>query len=1591
MILVGLLYLLLQQPRFQSWVVEKGIAYVENRLGTDLEVGEIDIDLFNKIALKQVYLEDKQGGTLLYADRIETSVRKLLWRESLLDIRTLEIDSIYLNLYRLENGDFNYQFVLDEFSSEDDKEETNEPSSLPDIRLDGLDIRNLRLDFMDGSEGLHVFADIPSIYLEVESMLLPSKELFLKELAIAYPEISLYKGAPSLVINASEQTEPEKPKDQTEKVDTIEEKSWLVKLDALFLEQAIIAYNDGPSQMVNDGSLNFKEILLEPLNVQVTNAVWAGDSLLASLDQFQFDEVSGFALDNVQAEIHYGQEGIYLRDLDVQTPHSKLQDQFGLQFKKWSDWSNFQKRVELDVVLKDSYIGLKDLEFFVPYFRQNDLSDRFRLIDKIELSGRIYDNYNNLYGKDIKLKAGQFTNFAGDFHLTSRPRWDSPLIDLEVSRLETHMDDLVVFLPDVSLPSNYRKLGNITFEGRYTGFWYDFVADGYVQTELGALRPNISMQLEGDATYSGELQLINFQMGEFLGDTERFGLVSLNAAVEGKGLNRDIIEANMDGTIEQFAFQGYSYENLKVDGVFSKNKFDGVLSSSDENFDLDFNGSFDLRSEVPVYSFNSTVRKLNLKELKLSEEDISLSFSGLVDFKGKTLDDFIGTGNLDDLTISKDGKEYELGKFDIASDLERQERSLVLESENVDANFEGEFRFADLVRGMGHFISKYFPNRFAADEANAGLLKDIKFSVDIKEPVQFGELFLKDLKEIGRGHLEGELDTESNYLDLQANLEGINFQGKQTDSLLLIAYTEKGFLHFDLSAEAFQYNEAVQVPEICIKADVKNGIMDLNASASQNESPNNLDLDALLYSKNDTFHLELKSLEATLANKNWKSEGGKIEFFDKENYSVEGIEFASEKGAVALSSLSLPDKRKNITQFEFDNFDLNELMGIIEKENLRVFGTLNGKGELTNIFDQPVITGDLKVDSAVIFSQHLGDVVASVVKRPGDSKLNIGGKVEGNDYEAFIGGTYDVGNKEEGIEPFLDLSVEVREFALAFMEGIIRGQISNTTGRANGDLRIYGSDLASPNIDGDLLLYGASTTIDFLQTHYSAATTKLRFDQHKIHLDDLVLYDKKLSGKEQNEAIANGYVDITDFGDVKVNVQIDSKNFLFLDTDRHDNDLFYGKVYAGGYVNLVGPLSDFNIDIFAKSNKGTGLKIPITDDTSVEEDRFFTFIKKGRELEDELEKEEEAISSNLSVNMKLELTTDAEIELIFDLQAGDIIRSRGHGEIEVGYSYDGLFDVFGNYTIDSGDYLFTMQNVVNKNFVLQPEGTIDFFGDPYEAIIDLSAIYTAKKTSLYQLMKDTEGTTSNNFDEMRKDLIDSEVILSLSGTLSAPEVDFQISIDEAASSIDNNARRRLTEINTDDDKNELNRQVFGLLVFNNYLPLNQFILDNEWTSEALQTTVSEFLSNQLTSLLSATLHEISPGSDISINWKNYTASDLDQAYDRNEIELVFSTRFLNDRVIVDVGGNFDVGENSEEIDNQVFLSDFVIQYKITDDGKYRIKVFTKTDRDILLGTSRRSGISLYVSEEFDDFRDLRKAFRERRTQRKERREKEEDL
>jgi hypothetical protein len=281
------------------------------------------------------------------------------------------------------------------------------------------------------------------------------------------------------------------------------------------------------------------------------------------------------------------------------------------------------------------------------------------------------------------------------------------------------------------------------------------------------------------------------------------------------------------------------------------------------------------------------------------------------------------------------------------------------------------------------------------------------------------------------------------------------------------------------------------------------------------------------------------------------------------------------------------------------------------------------------------------------------------------------------------------------------------------------------------------------------------------------------------------------------------------------------------------------------------------------------------------------------------------------------------------------------------------FKMYGDFTIEKGDYLFTLQNVINKKFKIKHGGNILWNGEPYNANINIEAIY-GLKTSLSSLV---DSTTSYYSTDDYKKRIPVECQVYLTDNLMNPNIRFDINLPTA----DEEAKTLLkTAINTEE---KLNKQFLSLLVLNSFMREQTSGVTNSSSTTSIGTvTASELLSNQLSHWLS----QISDDWDIGVNYR--PGDEISQ----DEVEVALSTQIFDDRVNID--GN--VGYGGQAIDQASnIVGDFSVDVKINKSGKLRVRAFNESNDKLQYEDAPYTqGVGIFYREEFNSFSELLNKF-----------------
>jgi hypothetical protein len=340
------------------------------------------------------------------------------------------------------------------------------------------------------------------------------------------------------------------------------------------------------------------------------------------------------------------------------------------------------------------------------------------------------------------------------------------------------------------------------------------------------------------------------------------------------------------------------------------------------------------------------------------------------------------------------------------------------------------------------------------------------------------------------------------------------------------------------------------------------------------------------------------------------------------------------------------------------------------------------------------------------------------------------------------------------------------------------------------------------------------------------------------------------------------------------------------------------------------------------------------------------------------------------------MNPNAKIDVIVDAASGDRISATGTGSLQMNIDLNGNFRMYGNYTIENGDYIFSFKGLLSRTFIINQGSTIAWNGDPSNANVSIAAIYNVPGgASLYDLVagqNETSGALTTQDAKLLRQREKTDVYLFLKGSLMHPDISYDIRLPDVGISTGSIAMTQLQQIRQ--NPNDLINQVAALLAFGQFIPPTSGS-NNAFLSGGLSSAgqwVSSQLSGVLNNLLGNTFKKL--GVNFNMNYSSYSANGgSNGVLQRNDVQFNLSKNIFNNRVHIEAGPSLDWGRGNtpQATSNSYFAGDFRFEYLITPDGRFRFVAFSQSNYDVLLNQNlTRGGIGLSYSREFNRLHDL---------------------
>jgi len=1302
--------------------------------------------------------------------------------------------------------------------------------------------------------------------------------------------------------------------------------------------------------------INFTNIRITNLNCKIKSFKTANHITSFKINKLSFHERSGFILKNLSSVMKIRKNFMHFDNIQIATPNSKINaPKIYFDFNDFKEFNNFSQAIYIDFVFYRTLFSLSDIAYFVP-----QLSG---FSEKATMSGEFKGKLNDIRCKEIILKLGKGSLFDGNISLTGLPKIHETFVYINARKLLILPSELENFyFPGVErnrlkLPEILKKLGYIDFKGNFTGFINDFVIYGTFKTQLGIIKTDFSLMPESKEriAFDGKLTAIGFDAGQFFDQEKIIGKADINVNAHGIIENKNKVTGTLNGNINHFFYNGYTFSDISVNGSLKENIFDGNVTLDDPNLKFGLNGKFNFTKSIPEFDFSANLLKAYLYNLNIIHKDSGFNISCMLNakFKGTRFQNIKGQIDLKNVHLQRQEKDIIINWIALNSN----DNEINVKSDVLDAQIIGNFNLGTFVSSLANTFKIYMPSSFKSIKTPQ-LSKDNFFAINIelKKILPFCDFFLPNIYFAPNTNFTGIYHPADSVVTFEITADYFQTGKNKFDNLKINGIAQHDSIVFTLKSNKFLLGDQFNLDQFEINSTAHNdslfSIIKWKNNDSIKSSSQILSMVNFTKSKEKekpVLNINVYPAKVILLDSLWKIYETKITI-DSSGIAIPDLTI-TQNNQIFHANGKISQNPEDTLNLNFVNFDLRNLKLLIKSKNISFEGILNGKANLADFYHNPIFNADLKINQLFVNSELVGSTSINV---SWDNELKqITAKAEA--YKSgskvlFANGGYFPSSKS------VNFIFDVDKLGLKIFQPFINNVFTLQNGTETGRLVLTGN-IYKPLLNGIVEINNAKFMINYLKTNFGFST-KLNIQDNNFLFNNVSLLDNN-----NNVCTANGKITNIFFKDFYLNLNLILENLQVLNTVSTDNRSYYGKAFASGTVHITGPPQNINIDVIqGKTEKNTVIYIPLGRTANVTENNFLTFLEhKTTQVRDSffMPKQYEVNLSGLTLNLDLNITPDAEVQLIFDPKVGDMLRSSGQGNLKIEINTLGNFNMRGDYIIESGDYFFTLKNLINKKFILQPGGLISWNGNPLDANIDIKALYH------------TKAALSNLSPVLieHKTRIPIDCQLFIKGKLLNPDITYDISLPNSTEETQNIIKDYIN------NEEALSYQFLMLLVTNNFMPSQNASTTTEIipsftgssiASDLATTTSYEFLSSQLSNWIS----QVSKDFDLGVTYK-----PGEQNITNSEVEVALSTQLLNDRI--SINGNFDVIGNTNNPKNNTnnLVGDVNVDVKLTDNGKFKLKAYNHVnDQFSYEQAPYTQGVGLTYREEFTNFGELEKRY-----------------
>ena len=1675
-LILVLVVLLLQVPSVQNFIRKKTVSYLENKLGTKVEIASIYLKFPTALSVKGVYLQDQHRDTLLYSQDLEAKLDSWKLFKKRLVVDQIDWQGVTANISRTKDSIYNFDYIIAAFADTTQATEDSSSSSSFAIDLDKINLDRIQMTYNDSVDQnyIHFYVghfdtkisdfDLDKMRFGIPVTHLSNVRANIQQLALseASPvadtatqplDMSLSVGAVDLskILMNYHSVEMDAGIDLTrllvdfDKIDLAKQKigirqilldttsasvlmrnpttvtkvvsetakhidtlitpanyaPWSLSVNKIVLNNNRVRFDNEAMPEQKDG-LDYGHMDMQHIHVLIDDFWFVSDSMQGNIKALSLKDKSGFAVDNLSGLFFYGPKAASFKKFFLKLPNSELKDQIAISYPSLDAVTENPALLGINANIQNSYVGLQDILMVAPFLKAypaitNFTSSRVRL--KAKLEGKVGD----LNIPTLEVSGLGNTSLKAAGHLIGLPDPDKTFMNLTLSSLRTTGEDINKMMPAGVMPEGYQLPAALQANGHFKGTISKFNTDLVLNSSDGnaTFQGQIDMRNPDQEIYQGHLTADRLNIGKMVGMQDMVGKISLQTDLQGKSFNPKKASLALQGVINSMELKGYDYQNLNFKADADQGKYTLSAAMADPNIHFDLTGDADMTAKAPALNLDLQLDSADFRALHLSTDTLKLHTNVLAKFTSADPDSLNGSINVKDLVLVSGNRRLQADSLSFVSEAGPDSSSLMLDAATLGltANMHGQYKLTKLGPAFQELFNKYMAvdslpalpvadrqtdslvvkdnkkidqstvpvsSQFSADTITTDSISHQRFHFNaqiFRTPMLAS--FLPDLRQLDTIRITGRFDNKEPVLDIRGDIPSVIYD---TDTLLegkLRLLGNNSRLNYMAGFKHVAVGNQIQLYQPSITGTVEQNRLNAVLNVHDEAGKEYYKLGAQAAIKGSQLQMKLLPDSLLLDYTPWKVQPDNFILYDSSGILIHNFGI-SDQGQQLLVQ-SVPESGGAPLKVNFRDFKIETLTKIVNQDSIQVGGMLSGEATIDSVMTNPLVTANMNIQDLNFKTDTIGNIALNIDnKTTGKYQTHVAITGQGNQVD--LTGAYYTSPESK-----MDFELNVQKLALKSIEGLTLGYLKDMNGSLDGHMTIQGN-FNQPKINGQLHFNQAAFNVAMLNAPFTMPDEKIQFDDEGIVFSKVHVLDQ-----QKNRLTIDGRIRTTNFMDYGFALNVNARDFQVINSTKADNPLYYGKLYMDARMNIDGNMDAPVVDgtIGVRDRTDLTIVVPSADPSVEQREGVVEFVKKNPQpnldsimIERQLDSLRNTAVQGMDISATINVDKNALFSIVLDERNGDMVRLRGEAHLNGGIDPSGKTSLTGTYEVNDGSYNLSYATVKRK-FTFKKGSTIVWTGDPTSANVDLTAVYIANVPPL-DLVENQLTGTENTVQFKQK--LPFEVNLMMKNELLKPEISFDIMLPDDKSKVNVSGEvttavnTRLAQIRM--DPNEMNKQVLGVLVLGHFIGDNplQSMVEGQTVEGALRNSVSSLLSDQLNRLAD----NLISGVDLDFGLTSGEDYSSGTATNRTDLNVGLSKSFLNDRLTVSVGNNFNLegaqaGEKATSIAGNVSIG-----YKLSRDGRYLLRAYRNDHFIVIQGQVVETGIGFSMTLDYDTFKEILK-------------------